>query len=452
MMMQRKKHAAVHPITASTYDDNAKHKAPGRTSVRKILCLPGVPAPLKFVLATFISFAALMVLTAKENRAVFHYVRGKHHLPEPLRVTLKKKMNSNKHESAGERLHQLPKTPSGGDGAISFVESEKRLKKQLLQLLALQKAERLAHNGRRNPNINESVLGVKISNRYLGEDMLPFPKNKGDEEEWEKKMDARKAELRKKDEKEWKDLISKYDAVMEGFVHDVAVSDTTGQSNKNTKPNNSHQDQSNNSQLKSWPSPLDKASGPGATIILEPAFGSHRSNSNAIFVFAEGYDLSIYLAFIESLSNSGYTGDVVISISTEDKLKPGVKDYLTSKNTGEGLNIVGYEVKWDCFKQSGEAATGSNEGMNHCQMNHVFGDANKDPVSDPREARPVATARYELYWMWSLKYEAKSWIMLIDARDAWFQLDPFAGLEGQVSDDGGELHLFGVSCTNENAR
>jgi hypothetical protein len=317
-----------------------------------------------------------------------------------------------------------------------------------MQLLALQKAERLKYNGRHNPNTNESVLGVSIANRYLGEDILPFPKNKGDEKEWEKKMEARKAELRQKDEMEWKELMLEYNAVMEDIVHDVAVSDTKDQSNvMNTKLNNSPQNRPNNSQSKSWPSPLDKAAGSGATIILEPAFGAHRSNSNAIFVFAEGYDLSIYLAFIESLSNTGYTGDVVISISTEEKLKPGVKDYLTSKNTGKGLNIVGYEVEWNCFKQSGQAATGSNEGMNHCQMNHVFGDANKDPVSDPREARPVATARYELYWMWSLKYESNSWIMLIDARDAWFQLDPFMGLEGKVGDDGGELHLFGVSCT-----
>jgi hypothetical protein len=47
--------------------------------------------------------------------------------------------------------------------------------------------------------------------------------------------------------------------------------------------------------------------------------------------------------------------------------------------------------------------------------------------------------------MWSLMYESDSWIMLIDARDAWFQLDPFDSLGGEVGVDGGELHLFGVS-------
>ena len=388
-----------------------------------------------------------MVLTAKDHRAVFHYVRGKHHLPEPLRGTLKKKMEggSYKRESVAE-MHEQILSETASDGTISFVESEKRLKKQLLKLLALQKEERMQYHGKRNPNENESVLSVKIANRYLGEDMLPFPKNKGDENDWEKSMKARKDELRKNDERQWKEMMAQYDEVMEDVVHHAAVGyndqSDTKQERQDAQP--VIDDQYNNSQLKSWPSPTDLV-GPDTTILLEPAFGSHRSNSNAIFVFAEGYDLSIYLAFVESLSNSGYKGDVVISISTENKLKPGVKDYLTSKNTGEGLNIVGYEVEWNCFKQSGEVATGSNEGMNHCQMNHVFGDEDKNHVQDPREARPVATARYELYWMWSLKYDAKSWIMLIDARDAWFQLDPFVELDGDIGENGGELHLFGVS-------
>lgn len=359
-------------------------------------------------------------------------------------MTLKRKIDggSSRHESSAGIHHRMAPETSR-DGTISFVESEKRLKKQLLQLLALQKEERLQHNGKRNPNDKQSILGVKIANRYLGEDLLPFPKSKGDEMEWEKKMESRKDELRKNDEKNWKEMMEKYDELMEDVVHHAAFSETDHPNTEKEAPaaNDEHMNQSN---LKSWPSPADKA-GPDTTILLEPAFGSHRPNANAVFVFAEGYDLSIYLAFIESLSNSGYTGDVVISISTENKLKPGVKDYLTSKNTGDVLNIVGYEVEWSCYKQSGEVATGSNEGINHCQMNHVFGDANRNYVKDPRETRPVATARYELYWMWSLKYDAKSWIMLIDARDAWFQLDPFLGLEGRVGEDGGELHLFGVS-------
>jgi hypothetical protein len=231
-----------------------------------------------------------------------------------------------------------------------------------------------------------------------------------------------------------------YEDVMEGIVHDTAANNHNDIDARDNKPKVVPNPP--NQQSATWPAPTDKA-GPNTTILLHPAFGKHRSTSNAIFVFAEGYDLSIYLAFIGSLSASGYKGDVVISISTKDKLKPGVQDYLTSEISG--LNIVGYEVEWDCYKQSGEVATGANEGINHCQMNRVFGDAERNVVKDPREARPVATARYELYWMWSLMYESDSWIMLIDARDAWFQLDPFDSLGGEVGVDGGELHLFGVS-------
>jgi len=160
-----------------------------------------------------------------------------------------------------------------------------------------------------------------------------------------------------------------------------------------------------------------------------------------------GYDLTIYLAFVESLVGTGYDGDVVFSISQEEKLKPGVKEYLQSKNskTGTGVNIVTYEVNWSCFKQSGEATNGANEGISHCKMNNAFGDASGNSISDPREPRPVATARYELYWMWSLQYKKDSWLMLIDARDVWFQLQPFKKLKDREKVSG-ELHLFGENA------
>lgn len=392
-----------------------------------------------------------MVLTAKDHHAVFHYTRGRNNLPEPLRVTLKKKMEG-KHEH-GSSKYVTDETATHNnianraEGTISFVESEKRLKRQLLKLLELQKEERLKYHGRHKSE--DTILGVKISNRYLGEDLLPYPQNKKDENEWEKKMNKRKEELQNSDAREWGMMMDKYQEIMEDIVHNNHVD--AGAPNVEEATNKAEHLKNKEDYprtLKSWPSPIEKA-GPDSTILLKPAFGIHRSSSNAIFVFAEGYDLSIYLAFIESLSNSGYTGDVVISISQEDKLKPGVKEYLTSK---KGLNIVGYEVEWDCFKSSGESVEGSREGRSHCSMHHVFGDADKNYVDDPREARPVATARYELYWMWSVNYDANSWIMLIDARDAWFQLDPFAELKGVAGVGGGELHLYGVSIISFSLR
>jgi len=45
--------------------------------------------------------------------------------------------------------------------------------------------------------------------------------------------------------------------------------------------------------------------------------------------------------------------------------------------------------------------------------------------SNTRPPRPVATARYELYWAWSINYHPHSWVMLIDSRDTYFQVMPF---------------------------
>ena len=68
-------------------------------------------------------------------------------------------------------------------------------------------------------------------------------------------------------------------------------------------------------------------------------------------------------------------------------------------------------------------------------------------AKDPRPGRTVATLRYEWYWIWSLQYQPHSWIMLIDARDTYFQTNPFANLPRFSSPendiDSGLLYLFG---------
>eukprot|EP00804_Cyclotella_cryptica_P005342 CCRYP_017423-RA/>CCRYP_017423-RA protein AED:0.03 eAED:0.03 QI:394/1/1/1/1/1/3/123/599 len=427
-----------------------------------------------------------MVLTAKDHHVHFRYrhqddnglgsiraglhkgmLHGVPQLPEPLHLQIKKNRlatldNSARDDGRTNGNSALTNAPPREadqrmqDQQSKFVQSEKNLKRQLLQLMQLQNEERAKYNGR-NPNKGSSWLGIPISNRYLGQDLLPYPQSGEDEKEWRERMEKRKEELRVLDEKEWKEMMMQYEQLMEDYASslDESVASRVESSDVNEKPIVSEQQQQNRwdhsqgDKAKSWPSPAEKA-GMDATILLKPAFGSHRSSSNAIFVFAEGYDLSIYLAFVESLSNSGYSGDVVISISTEEKLKPHVKEYLMSKNQSRdgttGLNVVAYEVEWSCFTQSGEAASGSGEGMHHCQMNRVFGDGGENAMPDPREPRPVATARYELYWMWSLQYEEHSWIMLIDARDAWFQVDPFRGLDIGSGSEAGELHLFGENA------
>ena len=69
---------------------------------------------------------------------------------------------------------------------------------------------------------------------------------------------------------------------------------------------------------------------------------------------------------------------------------------------------------------------------------------NGRPVVDPREARPVATARFELYWAFCLQYNPNSLILLIDVRDTYFQLNPFLNIAKVKSVDR-SLYLFEVS-------
>lgn len=64
-------------------------------------------------------------------------------------------------------------------------------------------------------------------------------------------------------------------------------------------------------------------------------------------------------------------------------------------------------------------------------------------AKDPRIGRVVATLRYEWYWIWSLEYSPNSWIMLLDARDSFFQTNPFEGLPRNQN---GLLYFFGENA------
>jgi len=210
-----------------------------------------------------------------------------------------------------------------------------------------------------------------------------------------------------------------------------------------------------------FPSPADNpSSSTSSHVILAPTIGSHRCHSDAIFAFAEGYDLNIYLGFIESLQRTGFSGDLVLSVSSIRSLKPGVEEYLrsfTDDSNGNNnidekkMNIVVYTVEWKCFDSNGEVANGANEGTRRCELVGMYGNDENEVLVDWRDARPVATARYELYWAWSLKYDPHSWIMLIDSRDTYFQLDPFETAIKTLSndeemkeiEDNGLLYFFG---------
>jgi hypothetical protein len=189
-----------------------------------------------------------------------------------------------------------------------------------------------------------------------------------------------------------------------------------------------------------YPPPYELIS-PTSQVLLQPTLGSHRPNQNAIFAFAEGYPLDVYITFIESLSNTGYTGDVVLAVSSASEMKPQVLDYLTSyaDENSEKLHVISYALSWECYRKNGERITHVNNGFSDCQLHGLYSTHDGiTPAKDVRMARPVATARYELYWIWSTHYEDTSRILILDVRDSYFQSNPFS----TATTEGCTLDLF----------
>lgn len=209
--------------------------------------------------------------------------------------------------------------------------------------------------------------------------------------------------------------------------------------------NNGHNENagasSSSASIQSYPLPTEAVAGK-AVIIARPTFGTHRPTKDAIFAFAEGYDLNVYVTFVESLHNTGYTGDVVLAVSYVEGMKDGVKDYLEwysrqGEDDDNSLRVISYALKWECYKKSGKRilptnsegrGSTTNHGFSDCQIHGLYSDGmdeTRSPAPDPREKRPVATARYELYWIFSRQYRSDSSILIIDVRDTYFQSNPF---------------------------
>jgi hypothetical protein len=176
--------------------------------------------------------------------------------------------------------------------------------------------------------------------------------------------------------------------------------------------------------------------------ILKPTYGTHRSDKDAVFVLAAEYGLDTYLTFVESLRSTGFDGDIVFAVSILDMSAEGVKEYLTTSS-----NIVTYVLEFQCFNAEMEETSSSKGGMRVCQLHHLYSDLKGRVMKDPREPRTIPTTRYELYWLWSLQYQSNVWFLLLDARDSYFQLNPFANLPriGNSQKTDGKLYFFGVS-------
>ena len=204
-----------------------------------------------------------------------------------------------------------------------------------------------------------------------------------------------------------------------------------------------------------------------AVPIVEPTFGVHRPNRDAVMAYAEGYHIPYYMMFMETLRETGFTGDVVLAIASPKIIKPDVVDYLRTfalpddaDPDDDQMHAVVYQLPLECKNDDGSTEraliprSGDTDIFQMCTLSNVYGWKNADgevtgTARDPREGRVVATLRYEWYWIWSLRYQPQSWLMLLDARDSFFQSDPFAGVPRQASGavvKDGLLYLFGENA------
>ena len=199
----------------------------------------------------------------------------------------------------------------------------------------------------------------------------------------------------------------------------------------------------------SFPKPTDAIVPRGAVPIVQPAHGKHRPNADAVFAYAEGYPLPYYLHFVETLKATGFDGDIVLAIAETKLLHSGVWEYLTQQS-----NVVIYHSDLDCFAQDLKTPSarsikqGTMDIFQMCCLHHVYGWLDETTgnilrkAKDPREGRVVATLRYEWYWIWLQHYYNNSWILILDARDSYFQMNPFDNLPRQSDPHSTKGHLW----------
>lgn len=141
--------------------------------------------------------------------------------------------------------------------------------------------------------------------------------------------------------------------------------------------------------------------GPFPTNGTKPTFGKHKG-TDAVFALACKYPDLYYKRFVGTLRRFGFEDDVVLAVSPPAQMKPGVESYI--KKT----EVVAYAFDVDC------------KGPDNCQLKDEF-----LGYPDPRPYRTFANIRYALYEYWLQYYNEKSYILILDFRDTFFQASPF---------------------------
>jgi hypothetical protein len=156
-----------------------------------------------------------------------------------------------------------------------------------------------------------------------------------------------------------------------------------------------------------------------ANLVVKPSIGYHRPNKDAIFATAEGCDLENLILFLQSIQDSGFDGDVVISISKSDSSNLEIMNYLSyqSKRMSGLIVYIGLMVGWEDYYEV-----------------TVEGD-NILPIK-----KYISVARYDIFWAWSTEYDSSVTLLITVANDSYFQSNPFTNTTSCYSK--WHLHLY----------
>jgi len=152
---------------------------------------------------------------------------------------------------------------------------------------------------------------------------------------------------------------------------------------------------------------------------------SHEPKNDVIMSLGFGYQRREFARFISTLRRSGYNGDIVLATEPEERMKKGVAEYLKNQN------VLAYGFTYECIKKGQKNYVGSGRKLlvtpGGCWLTNWYAHA------DTRGPRPLALARYEMYRSWLLKYSSKSWGIIFDFRDTFFQANPLARVDRSKS-------------------
>lgn len=177
---------------------------------------------------------------------------------------------------------------------------------------------------------------------------------------------------------------------------------------------------------------LGKPPGKGKAM---PLYGVKHKGTDAIFALACNYPKLYYQRFVGTLRDVGYDDDIVLAVSPEIKMKPGVKEYVQQQR------VVAYAFDVDC------------QGPDNCRLQDDF-----LGYPDPRPFRTFANIRYALYEYWLTYYDLQSYILILDFRDTFFQAHPFGsypvygqrpgGYDLQVYSENEKVKSIGICVFN----